>query len=176
MSTSTHRPVKARRIRSIRATHALRDPSARRSARASRHRSARETLLRRSRPSSRSPLFEVCTWVEARCVGKLPIQLTLALIDDRWYRDLHVSVEMARGSIGPLQAAPAEPQLLARTGAGRYLERDGSCRCRHLNARAQHGFPRRERKIHIEIEALRAIERMRVDVDIEIQIAVAAAA
>src|SRR2546430_15791829 len=124
MSTWTHRPAKTRRIRLIRAIQTLRDPSARRSARASRNRSPRETLLRRFRHSSRRLLFEVCAWIEARRVGKLPIQLTLTRIDDRRYHDLHVGVKMARGSIGPLQTASAEPQLLARTGAGRYLERD----------------------------------------------------
>src|SRR5436190_7013451 len=125
-------------------------------------------LLRRFRRSSRKLLFEEGTWIEARGAGKLPIQLTLTLIEDRWHRDLHDGVEVAPVSIGTLQPAPGKPQLLPRARAGRHFERDSTCRRRHLDTRAQHGFPRRERKIHLEVETLGAIKRMRLDTDVQI--------
>src|SRR5438046_4523938 len=121
MSTPKRRPAKTRRTRSIRAIPPPKARSARRAARASRDRSHRKMLLRRFRRSSRKLLFEEGTWIEARGAGKLPIQLTLTLIDDRWHRDLHDGVEVAPVSIGTLQPAPGKTQLLPRARAGRHL-------------------------------------------------------
>src|SRR5436190_11709476 len=171
MSTRKRRPAKTRRTRSIRAIPPPKARSARRAARASRDRSHRKMLLRRFRRSSRKLLFEMGPWIEARRAGDLPIQLTLTLIDDRWHGYLHDGVEVARRSIRTLQPASAKPQLLPGTRAGRHFERDGSCRCRHFDARAQYRFPRRERKIHMEVETFGAIERLRPDVDVQIQAA-----
>src|SRR5438105_105941 len=175
MSTPTHRLAKKRRSRPIRAIPPPRGRSARRAGRASRNRS-RETLLRRFRRSSRKLLFEVGARIEARRAGELPIQLTLPLIDDRWHRNLHDGVEMARGSTGALQAASAEAQLLPRAGARWHFERDGSRGRRHLDARPEHRFPRRKRKVHMEVETICTIQRMRLDVDVEIEVAIPAAA
>src|SRR5258705_12387673 len=113
MSMRTHRGVKARRTRSIRAIPPPTGRSARPAARGSRARAHREMLLRRFRRSSRKFLFEVGTRIEARRAGELPIQITLPIIDDCWHRDLHDGVKMAGGSIRTLQTASAKPELLA---------------------------------------------------------------
>jgi len=73
------------------------------------------------------------------------------------------------------QAAPGEPQLPAGMRSRRDLEAHRSAERGHLHARAEHGLPRRERKIEEEIVAAHAKEPMRMQRDIEIQVAVASA-
>src|SRR5882724_4837729 len=73
------------------------------------------------------------------------------------------------------QPASGEPQLLPRARAGRNLELHRASERRHLDRRAEHGFPGRERQIEKQVVTADAEQPVRAQRDIEIQIAVAPA-
>ena len=56
------------------------------------------------------------------------------------YGDAAVAAAIAFG-----QSAPGEAQLLAGLGPGGHLEAYRAVERRHFDARAEHGFPRRQR-------------------------------
>ena len=82
---------------------------------------------------------------------------------------------MARGAAAARHAASARRSCWPARVPGGHLERDGAGRRGQLDARAEHRFPRRERKIDVEIVARHAIERMIGNFDVEVQVAIRAA-
>src|SRR6195256_3560333 len=120
-------------------------------------------------------LLEMSARVEGRGPGELLEQRALALARHGRHRDLDDREEVALSPVRFGEAASGEPQLPAGVRSRRDLEAHRSAQRGYQHARAEHGFPWRERKIEEEIVAARAKEPVRMQCDIEIQVAVASA-
>src|SRR4029079_5747545 len=118
---------------------------------------------------------QVRSRIERRRILQLTVKRPLAFIDDRRDDDLRNGIQVARRTVRTREAATGEPQLPARLRSGRYLERNASRGRGQLDGRAENRFPRCERQLHVEVEAVGAVERMRFDADVEVKVAVAAA-
>src|SRR3977135_248447 len=166
-----NRPARALRNPRARAAPFRTAPTARRALRAGAR--APRAATSPVRFSLGSLLLEMSARVEGRGRGELLEQRALALARHGRHRDLDDREEVALSPVGLGGAAPGEPQLLAGARPRRDLEAHRSCEGGNLHTRAEHGFPRRERKIEEEIVAAHAKEPVRMQRDIEIQVAVA---
>src|SRR5439155_17796541 len=88
--------------------------------------------------------------------------------------DLRDREKIACARAGARQTASAQTQLLPGSGARGYGQAYRARRRRHGDLRAEHGLPRGEREVEIDIVPAHPEQGMGVQRDIEIEVAVAA--